>query len=197
MNLQEAFGNIKKSLSISKKIDIGEYSVVLEPLTSEEEVKTLEACKDLDGHMYLVGFKLHTLAYAIRALNGERLPNEFDSLDENGKSIKKTRYLAIVDILSSWDTALRDTLYDAYSDLLLELDDKIKKTTKFTRFAVSKESENAGKEEEDAPNGFKKVEESKGDLTEAERLTERAKKEVDEAQLAMARTEQETTRGKR
>jgi len=189
VNLQEAFSSIKQALSVVRDVDLGGNVITLVPLTAEEETKVLESCQSADGSAYLVAFKLYTIAHAIRRINNEDIQSEVEIKGEDGKPIRITRYLFILKIVEKWESAIRDFIYDAYADLLLELDYKIDKNAKFKRFAVSRESLNAGKEEEPVP-GFRKVEESKEVLTEAERLTERVKQEGDKVQTAMAMADQ-------
>ena len=191
MNLQKIFSSIKQTLTITRDVTIGDYTITLSPLTAEQEIEVMEACKDFDGAAYLVGFKLHTIAYAVCKMNGEEIPSEVElSGTDDQKPSKMTRHLFLLKMFQTWESAIRDMVYEVYSDLLLELDDKIEKTAKFKRFVVAKTSEEAGKEEEPLP-GFKKVEESKSDLTDAEKLSEQVRKEVDNVQIAMSQQNQE------
>lgn len=190
MNLQEAFNNIKQSFMVTRDVDLGGTNITLVPLTAEEEIKVMESCKEFEGSMYLVEFKRHTLAYSIRKVDNVEVSAEVDVTGDDGKPARMTRVLFILKMLQQWDSTLRDTLYEAYSDLLLELDAKVSAKAKFNRFAVARKSLTAGKEEEVIP-GFKKVEESKADMTEAERMSERVKQESDKVQMSMAQTEQD------
>jgi hypothetical protein len=194
VNLQEVFSGINKKFSVMRDVNLGDDIITLVPLTAEEESKVLEASRELDGNMYLTGFKMHTLAYSIRKVNGIELPEQIEIQDETGKPSKTDRHLYFTKILETWPSSPRDLLYEAYTDLLTELETKVLEVTKFKRFNVAKSSESAGEEIVNAPAGFTRVDVPKEDMTEAEQLTARVKKEQEEVEISIASKEQDAIR---
>ena len=190
MDLQSVFSGISQTFSMTKDVTIGECVLTIMPLSAGEEIKVLEACKEYEGGQYLTELKLHTLAYCIRKINGASLSDQIEIYGDDGKPVKITRYLFLLRMLGPWTSTLRDVLFEAYTEMLVELDVKVQDKVKFKRFVVAKSSEEAGKEAMQAPNGFKKVEEPLPE-TEVEALGERVKRENEDAQIALAKTEQE------
>lgn len=198
MDLQGAFASLKKAYAYSKDVEIEELDLklTLEPPTNIEEQKVLEACSDLDGGEYLDGIKNHTLSYSIKKLSGNDIPefipmmNEDGSptLDEDGKPREKTRYLFLFEEISTWTSPLRDKVFDAYQDLLFEIQDKVDKNVTFDRFQIATTEVTSP-----VPEKFTRVEEPEDDsnLTPEELLEKQIKKEQDNVAAGMAQTESE------
>ena len=95
-SLKDVFAKIKTAFFLKKEIDFEEAGIkmTLEPLTSAEELKVLEACKDYEGAIYIEGIKKHSLAYTIRKINDMEFKGEFvDYEDEKGKPASESRHL--------------------------------------------------------------------------------------------------------
>lgn len=192
MDLQKAFQSLQTAYSTSKDVTLEELGVVLtlEPPNSIIEAAIIEACSDVDGGAYLEAVKDHSLAYAIRALNGERVPEVVKINDENGEVVEKTRYLFMLEQVRNWPQPLKDLVFDAYSDLLAEIQRKIEDGVKFERFIVSPSSVKPP-----VPEDFKMVEEPKEELTDVEKITQQVREEQDQVQQTMAQTESRAMEG--
>lgn len=186
MNLQQAFESLKTAFMSSKDVTVEELGLVLtlEPPDNLTETAITEACSDVEGAAYIEAIKDHSLAHAIRALNGERIPDIIQYTDEKGEKVETTRYLYMLGQVRTWVQPLKDTVFDAYSDLLAEIQKKIETTVKFDRVPISPSTVTAP-----APDNFTRVEEPKEDLTDAEMLTKQVQKEQEAAQQTMAQTE--------
>lgn len=186
MSLDDIFNHLKKTFTIRKRVDFDEADIHIELETPSalEEVKITEACKDLEGTSYLEGLKKHSLAYAIKRI---QTPNadvelnnemEFEITDEEGKTEKVTKYLYILNKLESWPSALRDRLFNAFSDLQSEVEEKVTKNTKFEPFKASTVSEESEEEE----SKFKRIEKPEEDtegMTETDKMSKRVRDEVE------------------
>jgi len=192
MDFQEILAKLKKTYISRKTIDFSDLGVQieLENITAEEDLKVLEACKDLDGTMYLDGIKRHSLAMSIRSINGTGLPQTLVYKDEKGQTQETTRYLYILKQIESWPSSLIDFIFEAYADLIKETENRIKKEGKFERLALTT---SPTVEETEAPDGFKKVSEDAG-LTDVEKMNKRVEKEIADADAHMAQTEQAAVR---
>jgi hypothetical protein len=198
VDLKAVFANINQSLAISRDVKISDVTLTLDPLTADEEFKVLEACKDYEGSQYLAGFKRHTVAMAIRKANGEAIDALVNYTGDDGKVQSTTRYLYFLKMIEDWSSSLQDLLYDAYADMLAELDAKIAEKASFKRFVVARSSEDIEKEIDKAPEGFQKVTEADADMNDGiEKFNRLVAKEAEAAQAGMARTEQEAVSGKK
>ena len=198
MALNDIFSNLKKSFTLRKKVDFDEEDIHidLETPTALEEIKITEACQELEGASYIEGLKKHSLAYSIKRIrSGDQdieLTNdmELESVDEEGNKETLTKYLYMLRQLESWPSSLRDVLFDAFSDLQNEVEERVKKGTKFERFQVIP-SERERQEEEPK---FKKVEvpeEDESDMTEVEKMSKRARQETEDLDTRRASNENE------
>lgn len=199
MGMDSVLQRIKKSFTPRKRIDFDEVGIhfELEPLTALEEVKVTESLKDIDDNIYIAALKKHSLACSIRKMvidedNGETtvfdLSNEFiEYLDKDGEPKTKSRFLYMLDYLSQWPNAVIDVLFDAFTNMHLEIDAKVRQQGKFETFRVSEIPP------EDKEPKLKKVaeedEESTEGLTEAERLEKKVNKELEEADLKLAQND--------
>jgi hypothetical protein len=195
MSLNDVLKAMKKSFVPRKNVDFEENGVhfELETLTELEDVKALEACKDLDGSQYIEGLKRNSLAFAIKLISMKNedgtkmeydLSTEFiDFVDEETKKTEsKSKFLYMVDFLSSWPPDVIDVLFEAFSDMVVEAREKVKKNAKFERFKISeKPTEDKAETLKRAPE----TEESLEGLDDNERLAKKVERELEEANRAI------------
>jgi hypothetical protein len=187
MDLKNLFDTIKKTFTVQRKVDFDDMDlhVVLEPLTALEEVMVLEACNPKEGGAYIAELKKNSLAFSIKEINEFKFyDRDIEYPDENGKVINESKYLFLAHQIETWPVALRDALFDAFNDIILEVEDIITKKTKFKRFGAAapvtvetdSEKQSAG-----IPAGFRKIEEPKEPepANETERLNQQVKKEAE------------------
>lgn len=190
MDLDLVFQNIKKSFTIRREVDFKEADlhIVLETPSSEDETKALSACLEFDGAEYVNQLKIHTLSVIIRQINDMSFEEDEVEFEEDGKKKKMSRYLFLLNHVKRWPSSLRDTLFTIYSNMESELDAKIKKDAKFEMFKLDE----AFSEESDAPEGFRRVDESESDegMTPVEKETKALRKEIEDADDAMAQATQ-------
>lgn len=192
MDLQKAFQSLKTAYSVSKDVTLDELGIVLtlEPPDSTIESAIIEACSDVDGGAYLEAVKDHSLAYAVRALNGERIQDVIKVNGEGGEVVEKTRYLFMLEQVRSWPQPLKDLVFDAYSDLLAEIQTKIEAGVKFERFVVS-----SSVVKPPVPDDFKMVEDPGEELTDVEKVTQQVREEQGQVEQTMAQTESRAMEG--
>jgi hypothetical protein len=192
MGLKDIFSKIKKAFYIKRDIVFEEVGVTirLEALTSAEELRVLEACKDLEGAIYIEGIKKHSLAYSIRKINDMEFSGEYvDYEDENGKPATESRHLFMLKQVEEWPSTLRDVLFGAFSNLQEELEHMITQKAKFERFVLkTPEPEPAKRQEAGVPEGFRKiVEPTDQSEDEVELVNKIAQKEIEDAQSEIDR----------
>ena len=191
MNFQGIFKKIKESFTIQKIINVEGYDLhfVLEPLTSAEELKILEVCGNLEGGSFVAQLKRSSLAYAIKKINDLDFIDDFiEYEDEKGNRVKETKYICLTRQIDVMPAALRDTLFEAFSNMQLEVESIVNKNVKYERFTVQEISEKDVAAESSIPEGFRKIDESKdqGSLTETERLNNRVKEEIEREEIKHA-----------
>lgn len=188
-DLKSIFDGIKKTFNVRKTIEFGDYNIKIEmePLTSLEENKVIEACKSLDGIGYIEGLKKHSLAYSIRKINDIDLDfTEMEIIKEDGTKEMVSKYLFLIKHLEEMPSGLSDLLFEAFTDMVAEADNRIREKAKFNRFLVKSNPVQA-----DSPKNFKEVMETNAGLTETELLNKQVKEELETADRALAKAEQD------
>lgn len=179
---------IKSHYSKRKTVDFEDIGlhVEVEPLTSLEEIKILEASKDVEGSQYIEALKRNTLACAIKKINDLDLDKpDLEYEDENGEKKEKSKFLYMAEYLSEWPSSIIDVLFDAFTNMQAEIEQKIKKDAKFERFEMSE------KPQEDQPEKFRKIKETDNvpGTTPVERLNKRVEREINREDLKFAEKE--------
>jgi len=110
--------------------------------------------------------------------------------DDDGKTVEKSKYLFMVEYLSEFPSALVDTLFDAFTNMQTGLERKIREEAKFEHFILSEEVE------EDAPEQFRKLNETGSDIppeemTEVDRLNQKVKDEINQEDIKNTLAENE------
>jgi len=187
-DLSDVLKTIKSHYSKRKTIDFEEADlhVEVEPLTSLEEIKILEASKDVEGSQYIEALKRNSLACAIKKINDFDLnKSDLEYEDENGEKKEKSKFLFMTEYLSEWPSSIIDILFNAFTEMQTEVEDKIKKDAKFERFKMSE------KPTEDQPEKFRKIKETDNvpGTTPVERLNKKVEQEINKADLKMAEKE--------
>jgi hypothetical protein len=180
MDLKSLFLTIKNTFNVKKTVEFDDLRIIMEPLNTLEEMKVLEACSG-SGDGYISQLKKSSIAFAIRAIgvkdaNGKFTDTEFkddvvEYTGDDNKPIKETKYLFMLHQIEAWPVAFRDSIFVAFNDMLLELEDLIEKKVKFERFSIQTVPESMKREEPtEVPKGFKKIEKEE-ELSDAEKLS--------------------------
>lgn len=186
--IKDIFSKIKKDFTIKKSVDFPEFNlhIELESPTSIEELKIMEACKPAEGAEYLDALKKNTLAISIKKINDIDLTiDEIEYSDEEGQPKTMTKYLFMLEQLEGWPTALKDILFQAFSDMQNELEHKINTNVKFERFNLTTVPE---QEKTSGMKVIKEAEEEEG-MTEVDKQARQVEREIDEADRRMAQAE--------
>jgi len=198
MNLNVVLKSIKKIMDVRKKVDLDEYDLHFElgPVTNSEEAKILESIKELESSLYMEGLKRHSLACSIKKITfkneaGVVVENDLQAdiieyEDEDGSLKKKSKFLYMVDFLKGWPSSLIDSLFAAHNDLHAELDDMIKRGTKFEKYAVSAKLPPEKLEKLKQPESEEVSEE---ELDDAEKLKRQVDMELEREEAKIANAE--------
>jgi hypothetical protein len=194
MDFSKVLSAMKKSFTPRKNVDFEEQGlhIELEPLTAGEEVKILESLKDLSGSQYIEGLKRHSLACSIKRFqvkqeNGEVLDLDLsvplvEYVDDDGKKGTKSKFLYMIDFLAQCPSTVVDLLFDAFSDMSQEAENRVLKNAKFEKFVLSE------KVPEEKPPKLKEVIENPQDVAgmdENERLQKKVDQELERETLKM------------
>jgi hypothetical protein len=190
MNLKNIFKKVKEDVRIRKEVDFPSIGITIymEPPTSMEEVKILSSCQDLEGAEYIGGVKIHSLAYAIKKINDTELSDDddYDYVNKNGEKENLSKYLYMVRQLEEWPSAVRDILFEAFTDMQNEMEEKIKSMAKFKRFTTTTQSD-----AEESESKYRRVDEKEDEnLDEVEKLNKKVKEEIDQANMELDRAAQ-------
>jgi hypothetical protein len=188
--LDDILKKVKKSFKPRKNVDIDDLHIEIEPLNTVEEVKVLEAIKELEGSEYLEALKRFTLAYAIKKIDDVDLDGDEITYTENGVEKTKSKFLFMKDYMGQWPQAIIDSIFDdPFTNLLMEVEQKVKSNIKFERFLMS---DKPAPEEKPL---FKKVTEtSETPMEPVEKLNKQVQDEVDQANVRMAQAEEDAKR---
>jgi hypothetical protein len=183
MNLFSVFSSLKKKFTVVKKIEFKDldFTFYLEPLTSGEEIKALEACKDFaDQPQFFPEFKKITLAYGIKQINDIDLRDDTIQYEtEDGQKVSK--YIYFRNQIEQWPAVLRDRLFEGFNDMQNEAEERVRDSIKFEKFMVRQPAEYK-KKSADVPEGYSKVSDVGPEMTATEKLSKQATEEVERAQ---------------
>lgn len=183
MDLGDLFKNVEDAFKIRRTVDFDKVSIVLETPSAEDETKVLEACSEFDGAAYVENLKIHSIAIAIRKINDVSFEDEMVEYpdDETGETKKMSRYLFLVPKVSKWPVALRDFLFNIFNNMADEVEDKVKKNTKFEMFKRP-EQEIPEKDRDE----LKRIDvPDDTDMTDVERESKEILRQAEEAQREM------------
>lgn len=190
MDISSLFKNIKKTFVVQRVVELENLNLrfTIEPLTAVDELKVVEACKDLNDLSYIAGLKRNTLAFSIKKINDVELNEDLvEYKDDDGKLIRETKYIFLTRQIDSWPTALRDTLFEAFNDAVQELEELVSKKVKFNKFVIQKPAE-IKTEEAGIPKGFRKIEEDNipdKSMNEVDKLNQKVKDEAEAVEISM------------
>ena len=161
---------------VRKVVDFKDVAlkIELEPLTSADELKIMEYCKDYDGGQYMEALKIASISCSIKKMNDIDLNGDSVDYDDKGIKKSKSKFLYMTEYLREWPSVILETLFEAFSDMVREAEFKTAKNASFERFAM------ADKLPEIAEKKFKEVEE-KEVLNETEKLNKAVENELSEA----------------
>jgi len=162
MSINSIFSKLKESFNTRRSVDIDEIGlhIELETPTALEEIKITEAIKELEGSAWIEGLKKNSLAYSIKRIKmGDEdisLENDMELESEDGEKVSK--YLYMLHQVESWPSSLRDKLFDAFSDLQMEVQKKVDDKMSFERFHFEESEEGEEDKQEETKDELKKVE---------------------------------------
>ena len=159
MNLDTIFQDVEKKFVIRRDVDFDDLDIhiTLQTPSTDEELKITEACSDFDGASYIDQLKTHSVAMSIRRINTvEFKTDEVEYDDENGEKQKKSRFLFLLEKVKKWPGPIKEKLFEIYTNMHEELEDKINKSAKFEHFQVA----SAPAEEEKDESEFREVKEA-------------------------------------
>ena len=185
MSFKDILKIVNENFAERKMVDFEKEGLHFEiaPLSSKEEVIVLESCKEVDETEYIESLKRCTLACAIKKLND--LEIDKDEIEyEDGKF--KSKFLYMKEYLSKWPSSIIDVLFEAYTHMSKEAENKVQDSVKFERMALSDTIE-----DEEDKNKFRRiVEDTSEGLSEIEKLKEKVDNEIATADAARENTDQ-------
>ena len=201
MDLKNLFSTIKNTFNVKKTVEFDDLHIIMEPLNTIEEMKVLEACSGT-GDGYISQLKKSSLAFTIRVIGAKDETGKFNDIEFRDEVVehlvddivvKESKYLFMLRHIDSWPVSFRDILFDAFNDMLLEVENAVNKRVKFERFSIQTVPEGTKREEPGVPAGYKKVEEPEEEeaLTDAEKLNRQVKKETEQVEADMGRRTEE------
>jgi len=185
MNFNNILKIINDNFAKRKNVDFEKEGLHFEiaPLSSKEEVIILESCKEVDETEYIEALKRLTLACSIKKLND--LDIDKDEIEyEDGKF--KSKFLFMKDYLSQWPSSIIDVLFEAFTHMAKESENKVRESAKFERILLSDKIE-----DEESKNEFRRIVENTSEgLSEIEKLKETVDNEIAAADAKRENPEQ-------
>jgi len=143
MGLTDVFKSIQESLSFSKTVEIYGIRFELRLLSFEEELKTESMPTDnIDPIVFYGETRLQTLSCAVKSINGEIVPSVIEI--KEGEKIQGSLY--IKNFISTLPIKIIENLFDAYTDMKEEAEDKLTKEMKYNWFKTPEQREADNKE---------------------------------------------------
>jgi len=128
----DILSSVRKSLDFRREAEILGIKFELGVLSLEEERKANneEALDSLEGSDYLVRLQINVLSYSIKSINGMELGSVVE-IEEADKTItKKEKPLFVRELLDTLPTGMINDLFEVYSDIKEEAEEKLKSNTK-------------------------------------------------------------------
>jgi hypothetical protein len=189
MDLNRVLSAVRKKFSPGKMVDFNEegFHFMIEPLCSTDESKVLTALKDVEDTQYIESLKRQTLACAIKRIkidaDGEEAACEIDltvddiEYEEKGEKKIKSKYLYMMEFFGKFPSALVDELFEAFSNMNMEVQARVKTGVKYERFILSETVP------EEKTSKFKRTKDTvpAEELSQEERLAKKVEKEIEQA----------------
>jgi len=128
----DILSSVRKSLDFRREVEILGIRFELGVLSLEEERKANneESLDSLEGTDYLVRLQINVLSYSIKSINSIEL-EPIVEIEEVDKTItKKEKPLFVRELLDTIPTGMINDLFEVYSDIKEEAEDKLKNNTK-------------------------------------------------------------------
>ena len=127
MDAFKALEELSKLGKMESEIKVGEVTITLGTLDTEQESDVFVQCSELTGNAYFYKLKLETVKYALRAVGGARVDDYIKiEKDEERQKMKKEALERISGILKTWDENVLSFLYNEWAKLAKKSEDELK-----------------------------------------------------------------------
>lgn len=136
MPLDDILKSVKEKLSYGKEATIQDIKFNMSVLTLKEEqsLSAIPVDEKEDGLAYFNEMRKNLLSFAIKAIEGEKIPDIVETKDEKGENVKKDRSIYIREFLDKMPAAIIEDLFEIYIDLREEVESDIIKSVKYKWF---------------------------------------------------------------
>lgn len=160
MAIAESLKKLQMKFVCRKDVTIAgnKYTLQVLSLREEQRVQSLPS-EDVEGIAFFNEMQKSVLAHALRAVDGEEIPDIIELDDQDGKKVTKERPIYVREILDSLPSAILDNLFQVYADMRDEKEQEINSSLTYSWYKTPKqrEEERKRKDEEDSS---KKTEEA-------------------------------------
>lgn len=145
MSLDQILKDVQEKFSCRKTVTIRGIEFVIGILDYDENQKVSSLPDDdVDPMVYMNDIRRQTLAYAIKSINGEEIPD----VVQIGEGESKEKAIFIKEFLGRFPMKLTDQLFDAYVDVKEQSDKEIETEMQFEWFKTPEQRQKEREEEE-------------------------------------------------
>jgi len=151
MAISDSLKKLQLKFVFRKDAEIGGNKFTLQVLSFKEEQKIqLLPTEGIDGIAYFNEMQKSMLAYAIRAVDGEEVPDIVEVTDQAGAKTTKERAIYLKEVLDGMPSALIERLFQVYVDMRDQKESEISSSLTYSWYKTpdQREEERRKKEEE-------------------------------------------------
>lgn len=187
MSLNQVLKDVREKFSYRKTVTLRGIEFVIGLLDYDENQKVSSLPDDeVDPMVYMNDIRRQTLAYAVKAINGEEIPDVVQ-VNEN-ESKEKAVYLK--ELLGNFPMKVTDQLFDAYVDLKEQSDKEIETEMQFEWFKSPEQRRKEQEEEEKQASDAAKKEGKQQAQTDVEKVKESRTEGSDQEEIKLRKIEE-------
>jgi len=119
MSISDSLKNLQSKFILRKDAEISGTKFTLQVLAFKDErkIQSLPTGEEVDGVAFFNEMQKGLLSYAIRAVDGDEIPETVDVVGSDGAKSTKERAIYMREVLESLPSSVIDHLFQAYVDL--------------------------------------------------------------------------------
>ena len=165
MPIPDSLKKLQMKFNYRTEAEISGVKFGLQVLSLKDEQKVqAQPSDDLDGLSYYSELQKGMLAYAIRVIDDEELPDVIEEDSGDGKKSSKERAVYVREILAGLPHKVTESLFEVYIDLREQKEDEITKSLTYSWYKTPEQREEERKRKErlaeEEANREKEAEES-------------------------------------
>jgi hypothetical protein len=150
MAIADSLKKLQMKFVFRKEAEIGGVKFTLQVLSLKEEQRVQSVPSEgLDGVAYFNEMQKSILSNAIRAIDGEEIPDIVESDVTDGPKTTKERQVYLREVLETMPGPIVDNLFQVYADMRDQKENEISSSLTYSWYKTPEVRENERKQKED------------------------------------------------